>query len=294
MEQIKQVMSGMDSVSEILSSASDEPTDPMRNYYKTMSDYYNSQEGHLNLDDGYDCPICKNKGYISKVEKDEFGFWHDIHYYCECQKTRSTLRRMKKSGLSNTISKCTFNSYERTEDWQKKIYDKAAKFTKFQLGDGIDNWFFVGGATGSGKTHICTAICRELLKNKEVRYMLWRDDVVKLKMHLTDFSEYGKMMSEYKQAEVLYIDDLFKTGKGKDSDTQRPTAADVNIAFELLNYRYNNPKLITIISSECTIVDLLDIDEAIGGRINEKAGYYATSIKPDKKKNYRTKNINEV
>ena len=124
---------------------------------------------------------------------------------------------------------------------------------------------------------------------KMVRYMLWRDDVVKLKGNVNDSEAYEKHMSEFKNAEVLYIDDLFKTGKNNEGVPQKPTGADTNIAFELLNYRYNNPGLITLISSECRVTDILDIDEAIGGRIAERTIQhgYGINIKPDRTKNYR-------
>lgn len=145
---------------------------------------------------------------------------------------------------------------------------------------------FVTG--NSGKTHICTAICRELLlRGMPVQYMLWRDDVVKLKASVKDAEAYGAAVDRYKTVKVLYIDDLFKTGKSQDGAAQRPTGADVNLAFEILNFRYGNPELLTIISSECTVDELLDIDEAVAGRIVEKAKTF--SLDKDRKKNWRLK-----
>ena len=149
--------------------------------------------------------------------------------------------------------------------------------------------------SGCGKTHICTAICREfLLHESEVVYMLWRDDIVRIKAAITDSEEYSGEIQRYKQAETLYIDDLFKTGRGQDdSGMQKPTAADINVAFEILNYRYNN-KLPTIISSECTMSELLKIDEAIAGRIVECASPMVLAVRPDKGKNYRLKKAVEL
>ena len=79
------------------------------------------------------------------------------------------------------------------------------------------------------------------------------------------------MIDRFKKAEVLYIDDLFKTGRNPDGSEPKPTAADINAAFEIINYRYNNPALLTIISSELNEDELLDIDEAVGGRIFERS-----------------------
>lgn len=69
----------------------------------------------------------------------------------------------------------------------------------------------------------------------------------------------------------------------------KPTAADINIAFELLNCRYNNSKLLTIISSEKTVNEIIKIDEAVGSRIKEKSKNFAININKDIQKNYRLK-----
>ena len=84
---------------------------------------------------------------------------------------------------------------------------------------------------------------------------------------------------------MLYIDDLFKTGKDKYDAVVKPSVADINYAFEIINYRYNNPKLLTIISSELSEEELLDIDEAIGGRIYERAKTF--TIAKNRDRNYR-------
>ncbi len=272
-------------------SATGTDGEPLERYYKNLCEMYNRQEGNLHLQDGYNCPICKNKGFIAKAEKTEFGYWTEIKYFCKCQSMRNTIRQMEKSGLKSLISKYTMASYTTTEDWQKNVHQKANDFVKQHLEKTGDNWFYIGGASGAGKTHICTAICREfLLKGLAVRYMLWRDDAVKLKANLTEYAEYDGLMNELKHVDVLYIDDLFKSGYTGESGKQKPTAADINLAFELLNYRYNNPELITILSSECTMNDLLAIDEAIGGRIAERAGRFMINLTADGNKNYRTKN----
>lgn len=218
--------------------------------------------------------------------KSDYGYWYDLHTYCKCKKTRDAIRRLEKSGLKNIIKDYTFKSYETAEPWQKTIKEAATRFVQ----DEEHTWFFIGGMTGCGKTHICTAIAGFYLRHgKWVKYMLWRDDVVKLKANVNNSEDYEKMMDELKTAEVLYIDDLFKTGKDGEGKVQRPTAADVNIAFEIINYRYNNPKLVTIISSECKVTDMLDIDEAVAGRIAEKTSPhgYGLNVNKDRAKNYR-------
>lgn len=198
---------------------------------------------------------------------------------CECMEIRGTLKRIQKSGLGDLFETCTFENYKAVEPWQIKIKNKAEKF----LNDSDKNWFYIGGQVGSGKTHICTAIVVKLLnQGKGSRYMLWRDEVVRLKSLIMNKEEYFKAINPLKISKVLYIDDFFKTEKGKE-----PTTSEINIAFEILNYRYINNDLITIISSEKSIDDLLYIDEATGSRIYERTKKYCTYVKQDRKKNYR-------
>lgn len=253
------------------------------------ADSFNTSEGSLNQEDDYNCDCCKNKGLMMRAEQMPNGHWTTVSSECTCMTIRRTIKLMQKSGLKNIIKDYTFKKFEANEEWQQRIKDAAVAYSKKPEG-----WFFIGGQSGSGKTHICTAICREfLLAGQAVKYMLWRDDVVKIKNAVTEGEKYADLIDSYKKIPVLYIDDLFKTGKAADGMKQQPTGADVNIAFEILNFRYNDPKLLTIISSECTISDILDIDEAVGGRVFERATN-AFSLKKDRTRNYRLKGVVEL
>ena len=277
-------METMTRLTEILKSKGLDTTSNLspKDYEQFKVDGLNNTVGDRDKEDGYNCPLCKNKGFIAKLTE-RGGMYSHCFVDCKCVETRNSIMRMKRSGLKDIIKDYTFDKFEDTEPWQKTLKNAAVEYSKNPEG-----WFFIGGQSGCGKTHLCTAACREfLLAGKSVQYMLWRDDVTKLKSAVTDSEEYGKLIDRYKTADVLYIDDLFKTGK-TDNGYQKPTGADINVAFEILNYRYNNPALLTIISSELSEDELLDIDEATGGRIYERAKK-AFSIAQDRKKNYRIK-----
>lgn len=264
-------------------------TDQEREQWK--ADQYNSREGDLNQYDGYDCPKCKNKGWIAEV-KFAYGYYSEVHRPCSCQKTRQTIRRLNRSGLQNIVKDYTFAKYEATEQWQKAVKSAAMNFCK----DKENNTFFIGGQSGAGKTHICTAIAVDYIKQgKEVRYMLWRDEIDRIKAVVNDSEKYDALMKELKETDVLYIDDLFKDGS-EDGKYKMPSPADVKRAFEIINYRYINPELVTIISSERTLFELNEIDEAIAGRIAEraKAAGYCLNIRKDVSRNYRMKGMGEI
>lgn len=264
---------------------SSEPLDPKEAEQRKVDDWNNS-EGTLHEEDGYNCPICKNRGDIAQLMEYPPGCWQHKFRVCKCMTTRASIRRMNESGLGNVIRDCTFERYETPEPWQQTIKARAMEYAGEKRG-----WLYMGGQSGAGKSHLCTAVCREfLLSGKAVAYMMWADDAAKLKAVSLDAEERERMMERFKKTEVLYIDDLFKPARDGMNQKQRPTAADVKLAFEILNYRYMDPKLLTIISSEWSQDELLDIDEATGGRIFQKAGKYGISISEDRKRNYRTRN----
>lgn len=245
-------------------------------------DAFNASPGDLNEKDGYNCPICNNKGLVGELSEYR-GIYDMVAYQCKCKNVRSSIRKMNKSGLQNVIKNYTFENWQAEKDWQKHIKAKAMEYAESPIG-----WFYIGGQPGCGKTHLCTAICRKLLlDNKGVRYMQWREEVSKLKEFSTEPEKRQSVLEDFKTAEVLYIDDLFKCGRKPDGSAQRPTSADINIAFEILNYRYNKPDSITIISSELTSQEVLEIDEAIGSRIYERSN--PIRISKDMTKNYRMK-----
>ena len=112
--------------------------------------------------------------------------------------------------------------------------------------------------------------------------MLWRDDSQTIKA-VANLPNYTERVEPLKKAGILYIDDLFKTQSGRE-----PSAADIHLAFEIINYRYIN-SMPTIISSELTLSQVTAIDEALGGRIRELSKGYIINIGKDSRKNYRLK-----
>lgn len=210
---------------------------------------------------GYDCAKCGNTGTITHQEN---GILYSKE--CDCMMIRRSMRRIRNSGMTDMLSRYTLDNFIETAE-TKTIKDQAKQF----IGD--SGWWYIAGRSGSGKTHICTAICSEIIKQGiEVYYMSWRDESVNLKASVNDVEYYDKRMKKLKTVSVLYIDDFLKAG---DSD------ADIRLAFEILNARYNDRKLRTIISSERELETLFDRDEALAGRIYERAINY--NIKSPKK-----------
>lgn len=239
---------------------------------RRSADAFNNSRG--NLDDGYDCPLCMNRGMF----EDPPG----TMTFCSCKPIRDSLNRLKKIGLFHAAQKLTFENYRADEAWQKTILERAKAFSESEM----PGWFFIGGQSGCGKTHICTAAAVSLAyRGFELRYLRWANDSAQIKTMGLDAGR-GDLLDQFANVPLLYIDDLFKN---------TPTEADKHIAFELLNARYCHDDRITIISSERTLTEILSIDEAIGGRIHERCGREnVLNVSKNPARNYRMREIENI
>ncbi len=210
------------------------------------------------VEPSYNCPICKDAGSVP-IDGNRHG--NGPWVLCKCTIDKINRERIKNSGLADVLARYTMEAYQAKETWQQTIKEMAEAYINRP-----DGWFFIGGQSGSGKSHICTAICNEFMNaGKSVRYMPWVEENTRLKSCRNNEEEYNSRINPWKKAEVLYIDDFFKTRQGA-----AVTGADVMTAYEILNYRYIQNGCITLISTELSCDDILDIDMAIGGRIIEK------------------------
>lgn len=248
---------------------------------KMKVDTLNSLPGTLT---GYECSKCLNRGTYAVLRDDGSFFSRE----CDCMKIRLCVWEMERSGLKNIIREKTFEAFAATEEWQKAIKAGAMAYA-----DDPDGWLLFCGQPGSGKTHLCTAVCRHrLLAGDEVRYMPWRDKIAEIKAMSLDNERRAEILQGFKTAQILYIDDLYKAGRAADGSSN-PTGADIGLAFEIINHRYIN-HLPTIVSTEKTPQELVEIDEATGSRIIEMAGSNVYSIARDAKRNYRLRGVTTV
>lgn len=199
---------------------------------------------------------------------------------CDCRNIEKLKNEWKYSGINIEMTKHTFTNFEVWNNASKRAKDTAvAYYSDFRnIRDSRRNSILFCGQVGSGKSHLSVALALNFLKQKvKVVYMPYRDVITKIKQNMIDQEYYSRTISKYQLCEVLLIDDLFK-GKINESD--------INIIFEIINYRYLN-FLPIIVSSEFSIDRLLAFDEAVGSRIYEMSKDYVVEIEKDMHNNYR-------
>ena len=235
---------------------------------------YNDSVGHLNEEDGYDCPICKNRGFIMKIVPDETGYPYEAASDCKCMRIRRNAKRLKRSGLAEWVDSKTFNTFLDSEDWQKNMKAKALAYSESPSG-----WLYVAGQSGAGKTHICTATCLKLIESgKSVKYLLWSEIIHKLESTRFD-DRREEYIDDIAKNDVIYIDDFLKCFD---------KAKHLFLAFEFINKMIIMKKML-IISSEMFYQEISSIDEALGGRIAEQSKGHIIQIARDTNRNYRFK-----
>lgn len=199
---------------------------------------------------------------------------------CECRQLRIAEDKLKASGVSEEFRNMRFENFNYESSLETmEAYATAKSYSNFSKTFRVarQNSIILMGQVGSGKTHLAMAISNTLLDNSVgVIYMPYRSIITKIKQSITDEENYQREINKYKEAQVLFIDDLFKG---------RITEADINVMFEIVDYRYFK-KLPVVVTTEKTIDDLLEIDEAIGSRLYEMSKNHMVTMKGNKL-NYR-------
>ncbi len=254
----------------------------MKRYYVSLLvEQMNEQVGNL---DGCDCAKCKNRGYYY-VNR---GDWAE-KVVCGCMKNRKVLSLAQHSGLGALLETCKFENFrDFGEAWLKNIYTRAQEFLS-------DNkpFFFMGGQVGAGKSFVCTSMVNEYIRREmDCKFVMWSELATMLKQNvMNDANKYNEIMTEIQNATVLYIDDFFNT---------TPTVADIDKAFQIINFRYNQARIkpkryITLISSERMLPEIKQVHEGIATRIGELATpRYTLNINRVKGRNIRERIMREA
>lgn len=230
----------------------------------------------------FKCNICKDAGYIFTIKNG-----YEMAEKCRCKLIEETKQKLNNSGLGDLLETKTFKSYIAKEDYQRNIKKIAIEYTKAFL-KGNRHSLALLGQSGIGKTHIMTAVSKQMIdRNIEVKYYIADEIIQTLSACKFDEDNYNIEFSKIANARVLFIDDLFKSSVQNYYNKGSIDKNDLREMFKVINYRYNK-RLPILLSSELHFEKFAELDQALIGRINEMCNYeYLVSIKPDADKNYR-------
>lgn len=225
----------------------------------------------------YECPDCKDSGIYSYIGEDG----HEYARMCKCREMKMAKQIMERSGIAPEMREIGFKQYITGSNGYL-INGKTRAFNYFKDFQKIEksrnNSILLCGQVGAGKTHLGIAISNNLMELRiPVVYMPYRNVVTQLKQKITDEEAYETEITKYKEARVLFIDDMLKG---------RITESDVNIMFDIVNHRYLN-FLPMIVTTEKAVDELLAFDEAIGSRILEMCKGNVVYFERGKGLNYR-------
>lgn len=209
--------------------------------------------------------------------------------YCNVRKMADVQRKVKAAQITEEFKSMTFKTFEF--DGRPMPIQKAFRVAQsyvmafFKIRKEKQNGIALLGNPGSGKTHLLAAVTNNLLsKGVEVFYFPWVEGMKELTNAENEKKQ--EIIHRMQRCEVLFLDDLFK-GREKPTDFQFETA------WAVLNYRYLN-NLPIMVSTERTISDLLDIDEAMGSRIKQVTENYKAVINGSRKEmNWRIRGMVE-
>jgi DNA replication protein DnaC len=207
--------------------------------------------------------------------------WKDTYSkQCDCIKQARVKNLLKASEITEEFKKLGFRSFVTKSKPQviEDAYNCALNYFKEFAGIRKErcNSISLLGQPGSGKTHLLTAIANNLIsKETSVLYFPYVEGFNDLK---DDFSKLEEKLERMKKVDVLFIDDLFKPTKG----VPRATEWTVEQMYAVINYRYLN-HLPILISSELTVDELVDVDEALGTRIFQMCKDFTVVIKGERK-----------
>lgn len=193
------------------------------------------------LDITYDCPICKDIGFVANKP-------------CTCFKQGLINIAYEQSNLKNILQLENFNSfnmdyYAKSTQGNLSPYSNMERIYQICVGF-IEKFEFEKpnllfyGHTGLGKTFLCNCIAKELLDKGHTVLYLTAPQLFKLfdeaRFHREDMVEEAKdILSAVTTAELLIIDDL---------GTESATSFTISELFDVLNTRYLN-QISTIIST---------------------------------------------
>ncbi len=180
----------------------------------------------------YDCPLCQDTGAIGTK-------------MCSCMRQALILCGYESSGLGALMQTQTFDSFqlyyykeENALRCAKAVLDRSQAFAREFSRENGENLLFCG-KTGLGKTHLCTAIAKEVIdRGFDVVYVTAQDLFSQMESaHFRSDPKATTQVNHYTDCDLLIIDDL---------GTELTNQFTVSCLYQIVNSRLNQKRSMII------------------------------------------------
>ena len=186
----------------------------------------------------YTCPACGDTGYV------------DIKM-CSCFRSLLLTENVRSSGMGRLIDKQSFDNFRLDvlppdkKRYMERVMPRLREYAECFGAHVGENLLFTG-PTGTGKTHISTAIAKTVISKGY--YVLYDSVQNIISAFETDTFRRGadSVSEKYLECDLLILDDL---------GTEFTTQFTVSCIYNLINTRYNRG-LSTIISTNLSPIEL--------------------------------------
>ena len=223
-----------------------------------------------------DCAVCLGKGLHAYVRHTVGNVSLAIED-CDCKRLISQADKLRLCGMPELVQRCGFDNYRIAAPWQAELCKTVRACAD------TEKWLLLCGQSGSGKTHLAAALCRELLcRGKSVLCVSWPETVRRL---IAAGFERESLLQPLLNAQVLFVDDLFKSGADQ---TRGVSRQELDIAFTVVEHRSRLDKR-TLITTELLSRELERLSEGLFGRISQCCGSFICNIARARERNHRLK-----
>ena len=172
------------------------------------------------------CVACGGRGMVSS--RDEEGY--QVYRPCDCRSLQLRVDRYNRAGIPGEFAHSTLGTFAPRNDDVGEAHRAAGQFLRgFEKGArGLCFW----GPVGTGKTHLATALVRDLTLEKGVssRFCDNLQLLQNLKLAYERREGTAELLEPLAAVDVLVIDDL---GKGLGSKWE------ITVLDDVINRRYN-------------------------------------------------------